>query len=353
MKTLMLLCSSLIMLFIVCACDKKEQDFDEVDSVVNNIENILVSIYYKTYPAEGTGIRDYIQLNPEGNVFKFNNEEFLVADNIFQWLSEEHKGNCIFSIVSGQFKGNIFTVSDITILKEADFPEFMHSVQGQWILVHQVDDTSGSKTDYSLEDTPFWMMFSNNSLTFRNSLSNDGFYVNHGILCLREVEIEGTIYPCFFYEGACNYYVVKYVDDNTLIVHDNACEGVSYTFSKMQESPLSGTMWKLHAFCDISGDTSIVGSRYNLTINFNGTTYSGFTVVNTFFGEYATDDSIIRLLYGVITLVYAGDETDNYYDDRYERAIFKVSYFDYSPSDLKLFYSDTEYLLFHPQVPTD
>ena len=340
------------MLFAVCACDENENGPNEKESVVRNVDNVFISVYYRVFPAENEPVaRDYIQLNPNRNMFMYESVEYFVSENIFQWLSEEHAGNCIYAIVSGQFKDDMFTVSDMTILKESDFPEVLFSIQGQWILTQQTD-SFGRETDYSLEDAPFWMRLYGDTLIMRNSLSDD-FFVLGDVVSLSEVEVEKIKYPCFFYKRAQNYYVVKYVDDNTLVISDSACDGILYTFSKMQPPPLSGTKWKLFAFCDTSGDTSIVSSRYSMPISFNGTSYSGATVVNSIWGEYATDASKIRLLYCMTTLVAAADETDHYYEERYGYAISNVSSFDYTSSELKLFYSDTEYLLFHPQVSTD
>ena len=350
MKKLNFFCLLLITLF-VCACD--ENDPNDNDHVDRSVNNILVGVYYRTYPSEeGSVARDYMQLNTDKNIFKYENIEYFVSENILQWFSEEHNGNCVYALVSGQFKDKMFTVSDMTILKESDLPEGLSFIQGQWILTQQVDDSSGSKTGYSLEDTPFWMRFNSDTLIMRNNLSDDDFVLGD-IVSLSEIKIGNTKYPCFFYKRKHNYYVIKNVDENTLVISDSACDGISFTFSKMTKSPLSGTNWRLYAFCDASGEARIVNSRYNLTIGFDGATYSGKTVVNKFLGDYATEASKIRLLYGLTTLVGTADDTDHFYEERYGHAISNVSSFDYTSSELKLFYSDTEYLLFYPKVSTD
>ena len=234
---------------------------------------------------------------------------------------------------------------DEPVIRSAIFPELEKAVQGQWVLIQKEEEATGEKTIYSLEDTPFWLRFEEDLLSFRNNLkdgNNDRLASN---VSWGEVSIQEEAYPCFFYSDDHNHYVVKEIYDSLLVINDSDAKGVTYKFAKTKESPLSGTNWVLSAFCNTEGD---VASARSMTISFDETRYHGRSFVNSFTAAYAVDDSNIRVFDGFTTLV--GCECcECELNDRYENAVFKISHFDYTESELKLFYSDTEYMLFYPE----
>ena len=117
------------------------------------------------------------------------------------------------------------------------------------------------------------------------------------------------------------------------------------------KSPLSGTNWILSELCSTEGNFSPSGVT-NYTISFDEVRYYGESFANTFSAEYAIDGSNICVLDRSTTLV--GCECcECELNSRYEKAVFEITHFDYTQSELKLFYSDTEYMLFYLDLSTD
>ena len=117
------------------------------------------------------------------------------------------------------------------------------------------------------------------------------------------------------------------------------------------KSPLSGTNWILSAFYNTEGNVTSADIT-NYTISFDDVRYYGKSFANTFSAEYTVDGSNICVLDRLITKV--GCECcECELNSRYEKAVFEITHFDYTKSELKLFYSDTEYMLFYPDLSTD
>ena len=240
---------------------------------------------------------------------------------------------------------------DEPVIRSASFPELEKAIQGQWVLIQKEEEATGEKIIYPLEETPFWLRFEDDLLSLRNDLKGDDNTRLTNYVSWGEVSIQEDAYPCFFYSDDHNHYVVKEIYDSLLVINDSDAKGVTYKFAKTKQSPLSGTNWVLSAFCNTEGDVTSAGMT-NYTISFDETRYHGRSFVNSFTAAYAVDDSNIRVFDGFTTLVgCACCECE--LNDRYENAVFKISHFDYTQSELKLFYSDTEYMLFYPELLTD
>ena len=243
-------------------------------------------------------------------------------------------------------------VQEETVIRDASFPELKIAIQGQWMLIQKEEETTGEKTVYSFRDSPFWLRFEDDDLSLKNALNEfNDFYLFGRNASWGEVSIQKEVYPCFFYSDGQNHYVVKEINDSLLVINDSDAKGVKYKFAKTEKSSLSGTNWILSAFCNTEGDITSVGIT-KCKISFDEFRCSGRSVVNSIKLVYAVDGSNFCILDGFITLV--GCECcDCELSDHYENAVLKISHFDYTKSELKLFYSDTEYMLFFSDLSTD
>ena len=243
-------------------------------------------------------------------------------------------------------------VPEVPVIRDASFPELEKAIQGQWVLFQKEEEATVEKTVYPFKDTPFWLRFEDDVLSLDNKLNEPGYNPPLGDKVFwGEVSIQKEAYPCFFFSAANNHYIVREISDSLLVISDSDAKGVIYKFAKTKKSPLSGTNWILSALCSNEGNISPSGIT-NYTISFDEVRFYGRSFANSFGGGYVIDGSNICVLDGFITqLACACCECD--LNDRYEKAAFGISRFDYTQSELKLFYSDTEYMLFYPDLSTD
>jgi hypothetical protein len=119
---------------------------------------------------------------------------------------------------------------------------------------------------------------------------------------------------------------------------------------KEDVTPLIGTTWKLVGFVDAQADTmktaEPVGDQcYLLTFHQDGT-LSGYTSTNEAGGEYEINTqtgSLIIKSFGGLTMI-----NELFDGNRYIECMYKVTYYNLSDKNLKLYYSPTDYLLFNP-----
>ncbi len=329
------------MLSVLYGCNDNDNNMANVKS----LELVPIYIYYETHPLSSMNT-DYIRLSSSENIFFYEGRTYAISEDIYHWFLEKEKGDCFEGLVSGQLLDSVFVVSDVRIIEKSNIPEAKKAIQGQWFLTNESGGFAGEAYHYTFSDSPFLISFHNDSMVNMSRLGDVPFRWWYETVSWSVMEAGDTRFLCFsFGRHEKRSYMLTNVNENMLNFSDLAFDGYSYTFKKIRPVSLNGTSWRLYAFCDISGEVRTV-EEYNknqLTLYFRETNCGGRTNVNSFFGEYFAEDSNMRILNHLMTEVCCEDENS----EQYLKALKEVASFEVTSATLKLFYSDTEYLLFH------
>ena len=130
--------------------------------------------------------------------------------------------------------------------------------------------------------------------------------------------------------------------------NDSGLSGNDSVFLDNQVAKLCKSSWKLYGFGTNDSqirraEPSECSSCYVVKFNLDGT-FSGKTTSNEFFGNYSTDERNLKIDSYSTTKV--GEVGDGYLFDEAFRA---ANLYEITDGKLKLYYNDSEFLIFNPQ----